>query len=97
MLINSTSEEVSKELRDDLAEVVNNYDTATTYNVSSGGKTGTAETGSGLTHAWYLGFAPLEDPYLAVAVILEEDGSLGGTTAAPIGAKMLDLGYEVIK
>lgn len=97
VLINSTSEEVSKELRDDLAEVVNNYDTATTYNVSSGGKTGTAETGSGLTHAWYLGFAPLEDPYLAVAVILEEDGSLGGTTAAPIGAKMLDLGYEVIK
>ena len=97
VLINSTSEEVSKELRDDLAEVVNNYDTATTYNVSSGGKTGTAETGSGFTHAWYLGFAPLEDPYLAVAVILEEDGSLGGTTAAPIGAKMLDLGYEVIK
>lgn len=92
-----TSENLANELKSYLKTVVDNYQTATTYNVESGGKTGTAETASGLTHAWYLGFAPVDNPKFAVSVILEEDGTLGGQTAAPIGASMLDKASELIK
>lgn len=54
-----------------------------------GGKTGTAETGKStgegelVCHAWFAGFAPLEEPLLAVVVLVEEGGS-GGKVAAPI-------------
>jgi peptidoglycan glycosyltransferase len=57
--------------------------------IPAGGKTGTAETGRGTSHAWFIGFAPLEEPQIAVAVIVE-DGGQGGSVAAPIaGAVML--------
>lgn len=92
----ATSEEIAQTMQGYLAAVVDNYSTAQTYGFLSGGKTGTAETGSGLTHAWYIGFGPLEDPQFAVAVILEEDGTLGGQTAAPIAASMLQKAYDLI-
>ena len=92
-----TSPDIAKELQGYLGAVVDNYASASTFNTSSGGKTGTAETASGLNHAWYVGFAPLDDPKFAVCVVLEEDGTLGGTTAAPIGAKMLDEATLLIK
>lgn len=92
-----TSPEIARELQGYLGAVVDNYASASTYNTSSGGKTGTAETASGLNHAWYVGFAPLDKPKFAVCVVLEEDGTLGGTTAAPIGAKMLDEATLLIK
>jgi peptidoglycan glycosyltransferase len=55
-----------------------------------GGKTGTAETGSGNPHAWFIGFIglPGEAPRYAVAVILEAGGG-GGQVALPIGRDML--------
>lgn len=92
-----TSPEIAQELQSYFGSVVENYATATTYNTRSGGKTGTAETASGLNHAWYVGFAPLDKPRFAVSVILEEDGTLGGMTAAPIGAAMLDQAVLVIE
>ncbi|AET70131.1 cell division protein FtsI/penicillin-binding protein 2 [Desulfosporosinus orientis DSM 765] len=53
-------------------------------NVSVAGKTGSAEPGGNvLTHAWYIAFAPSEDPQIAVAVIVENAGT-GGGNAAPI-------------
>ena len=85
-----TTKEIANKLCEYMGTVVENYDTATTYLTSSGGKTGTAETASGLDHAWYVGFAPLDNPKYAVSVILEDSGTLGGVAAAPIGAKMLD-------
>ena len=55
------------------------------------GKTGSAEFEKGKeTHAWFVGFAPLEDPKIAVCVIVEEGGS-GGKAAAPIGRKLFDI------
>ena len=48
------------------------------FNVTVAGKTGTAENPSGNDHSWFVGFAPAEDPRLAVAVILEEAGMTGG-------------------
>jgi penicillin-binding protein 2 len=49
------------------------------------GKTGTAEIGRGETrrkNAWFLAFAPSEAPSAAVAMIIE-NGESGGGTAAP--------------
>ena len=54
------------------------------------GKTGSAEFETGKeTHAWFVGYAPAEDPRLAVCVIVEEGGS-GGRTAGPIAKKLFD-------
>lgn len=47
------------------------------------GKTGTAETEGSKPHAWFAGFAPAENPQIAVVVVVENSGS-GGEVAAPI-------------
>ena len=47
------------------------------------GKTGTAEVGKGLpTNAWFVAFAPAENPTVAMAIVLE-GGGVGGRAAAP--------------
>lgn len=56
--------------------------------VSMAGKTGTAEVGSRPPHAWFVGFAPAEDPQVVVAVVIESGGS-GGREAAPVAKKIL--------
>ena len=71
------------------------------------GKTGTAQVASAdlvaaenedrpyelRTHAWFIGFAPFEDPEIAVAVVVEHGGA-GGAAAAPIGAEILRAFFE---
>jgi peptidoglycan glycosyltransferase len=52
------------------------------------GKTGTAETPSGSPHGWFVGFAPADDPLVAVAVIIENAGQ-GGVDAAPLGGAVM--------
>lgn len=60
----------------------------------SAGKTGTAETGrtgsdgKGINHAWFGGYAPLENPQYVVVVFVEE-GMSGGDVAAPIFSEIL--------
>jgi peptidoglycan glycosyltransferase len=58
------------------------------------GKTGTAEVGANreFTQPWFICFAPIDDPQLAVAVTLERQpaGSQGGTVAAPIARSVLE-------
>jgi peptidoglycan glycosyltransferase len=57
--------------------------------VEVGGKTGTAETGSGQnTHAWFISIAPANDARIAVAVIVENAGQ-GATIAAPIAQAVM--------
>ena len=62
--------------------------------VQVAGKTGTAEVGEfrEFTQPWFICFAPVEDPQLAVAVTLERQpaGSQGGTVAAPIAKSVLE-------
>lgn len=58
------------------------------------GKTGTAENElsarqKNKEHAWFIGFAPAEDPVIAVAVVLEYGGNSGGSVAAPIAGKIM--------
>ncbi len=57
--------------------------------VSVAGKTGTAENEKDKDHAWFVGYAPADDPQIAVAVILENDGSTGGADAAPIARNVM--------
>jgi penicillin-binding protein A len=62
-------------------------------NISVAGKTGTAQVGivgSNLTQPWFIGFAPVEDPKVAVAVTVERSqGGFGGTVAAPIAKQVI--------
>ena len=52
------------------------------------GKTGSAEWAKGKeTHAWFVGYAPYEDPEIAVCVLLEEGGT-GGSAAAPAARRI---------
>lgn len=62
--------------------------------VSVAGKTGTAQNQQGAPHAWFVGFAPAENPQVVVAVMVEHGGSAGseatgGRVAAPIAAQMI--------
>jgi penicillin-binding protein 2 len=40
-------------------------------------------------HAWFIAFAPVDDPKIAIAVLVE-NGGFGGSTAAPIAQRVLD-------
>ncbi|HKZ30293.1 MAG TPA: penicillin-binding protein 2 [Acidimicrobiia bacterium] len=67
---------------------------ATVPNVRVAGKTGTAETGVGPPHVWFIGFAPVEQPTIALAVLVESGGeagenATGGSVAAPIAQEIL--------
>lgn len=68
--------------------------------VDVAGKTGTAQTSDDAApHAWFVGFAPADDPQIAVAVIVENGGSLGseatgGAVAAPIARAVLKAGLK---
>jgi peptidoglycan glycosyltransferase len=61
--------------------------------ISVAGKTGTASVGlpgQGLTEPWFVGFAPANNPKVAVAVtIARSQGGFGGTVAAPIARDMI--------
>jgi len=55
------------------------------------GKTGTAETGvSGRNVTWFIAFAPVDKPRVAIAVVLENQTGTGGTTAAPIAKQVME-------
>ena len=56
------------------------------------GKTGTAEIGdSGLNNAWFTGFAPADDPQIAIAVVYEGvDTAEGASLAAPAAKQIFE-------
>lgn len=64
--------------------------------VDVAGKTGTAENGEGDPYTlWFTGFAPANDPQIAVAVVVENGGGLGqsgsgNSIAAPIAKRVLE-------
>lgn len=59
--------------------------------VSVAGKTGTAEIANGTANdAWFIGFAPVESPRVAVAVVVENTSGQGGTVAAPIAKQVME-------
>lgn len=83
--------EVAGELRQMMINVVQNGtgSAARLPGITVAGKTGTAETARGAaSHAWFIAFAPAEDPKVAVAVFVESgsagNDATGGAVAAPI-------------
>ena len=50
------------------------YGTFSSFPIEVAGKTGTATAGSGSDNAWFVGFAPYDDPEIAVVVIVEHGG-----------------------
>jgi len=78
-----------KGIQEGLDQVVNS-DTGTgrlarNADIRVAGKTGTAQSGQDRTHAWFVGYAPEEDPKVAMVVFLEHGGR-GGVDAANIAA-----------
>ncbi len=72
-----------------MMEAVVNEGTGTAANISgyqAAGKTGTAENPNGADHSWFIGFAPSDDPKVAVAVVLENSDY---KKAAPIAGKLM--------
>ena len=46
--------------------------------------------GSNLTQPWFIGFAPVQNPRVAIAVTVERTlGGFGGTVAAPIAKNVI--------
>jgi penicillin-binding protein A len=59
--------------------------------VEVAGKSGTAELDGGANpHSWFIGFAPVDDPQVAIAVVVE-GGGRGGIRAAPMFGDILEL------
>ena len=64
------------------------YSTFKNFNIEVGGKTGSAQTerkdenGKKITNAWFVGFAPFDDPEIAIVVMIE-NGQSGGNAAVP--------------
>ncbi len=52
------------------------------------GKTGTAQVNGQLDNAWFVGYAPANDPKIVVAIIIEE--GLHGSTAARMATKLME-------
>lgn len=57
--------------------------------IPSGGKTGTVQNSHGRDHAIFIGFAPLDNPKIAIAVVVENAG-FGATWAAPIASMLME-------
>lgn len=76
-------------------------------NISSGGKTGTGEfcdevaqsknlcrPGNWPTHAWYVGYAPYENPEIAVVAFVYNGGE-GAVTSGPVVREILEVYFEL--
>lgn len=78
-------------VRKSMFNVVNGAGTATSIklpNIEISGKTGTAQNPHGKPHSLFLGFAPYDNPKIAVVVMVENAG-YGSTTAAPIARDLI--------
>jgi penicillin-binding protein 2 len=62
--------------------------------VKVAGKTGTAQTTRGLDHGWFAGFAPFDNPKVAI-VVFDEYGGKGGHYAAGTAGKILTKAKEL--
>jgi penicillin-binding protein 2 len=65
------------------------YDTKIQPSYTLCGKTGTAQTGS-RSNAWFIAYAPADDPQIAIVVAVKNGGREGSEIAAPIARRILD-------
>ncbi len=91
----STSADVARTVSDLMVEVVDDGIArgAAVPGVRVAGKTGTAEIGSdeGLNDAWFTGFAPADDPQVALAVVFEDvDVATGASLTSPSAKQLFE-------
>lgn len=79
----STWKTVREGMRRVVQEPGGTASTARVKDIEAAGKTGTAQNPHGKSHAWFIGFAPFDNPRIAIAVLVENVG-YGGSYAAPI-------------
>ena len=92
------SADVANDLTTMMVSVVENGsgEAAQIEGIEVAGKTGTAEVADGVNpHTWFIGFAPADDPQIAVAVFVANGGSssseqTGGAVSAPIGRAIME-------
>ncbi|MEI6639507.1 MAG: penicillin-binding protein 2 [Chlorobium sp.] len=85
-------------IKDGMVGVVQ-YGTGTLANVPGvtvAGKTGTAQNPHGKDHAWFIAFAPMENPRIALAVLVENAG-FGGAISAPIARELIKYYIKGVK
>ncbi|HVM19545.1 MAG TPA: penicillin-binding protein 2 [Egibacteraceae bacterium] len=93
---------VARDLQQMMQGVVDNGTgtAAAISGVDVGGKTGTAQVGEGRAPTvWFVGFAPVDDAQVAVAVVLPEGGGVGddatgGAIAAPIARAVMEAALQ---
>jgi len=97
VLATSIPQKYAKQIKDLMAEAVKSgtASSAQIPGIEVCGKTGTAENEKTVddpnkTHAVFIGFAPYDNPQIAVSVVLEYAGSSGGSIAAPIARDIME-------
>jgi penicillin-binding protein 2 len=89
------SDEVIQIIREGMCQVTVDTDLGTAWgafentNYWACGKTGTAQTARIEPHAWFVAYAPRENPQIAV-VVLVENSREGSEVAAPIARRIID-------
>ena len=90
---NFLSSEVMETIRKGMRETVENgtAQSLKTLSIEVGGKTGTAEYGveKGHTHAWFISFAPYDNPEIAMVVLAEGAGE-GNSSPVPVTREVYD-------
>jgi peptidoglycan glycosyltransferase len=89
------SSETAKTLTGMMEDVVNEGTggAAALGEIRVAGKTGTAEIDiqNNINQAWFIGFAPADDPKVAVSVTVERTSGFGGEVAAPIAQQVMEV------
>lgn len=98
------SSETAATLRELMTQVVTDGTGtgAAVSGVQVAGKTGTATGIGGFANAWFIGFAPAEDPQIAFAVLVQGNqqtgpDATGGRLAAPIAARLVEAWIETTR
>lgn len=112
VLDSNEPEEAGRAVSPAVAETIKQLMIASEQNTAGAGsvpgiqiasKTGTAEHGADPRntppHAWYIAFAPADNPQVAVAVLVEDGGdrslaATGGSVAAPIGRAVIQAALQ---
>jgi penicillin-binding protein 2 len=88
----STLEVVAKGLAKVVSDLQGTGNVLSTLPIKVAGKTGTAQVSRGATHAWFVGFFPLDKPKYVICVFLENGGS--GHAASEIAKQIIEAMYN---
>lgn len=93
-----TTAEIASQIKEMMVSTVNEggASAARVSGVQVAGKTGTAQISSEKNNAWFVGFAPAEDPQISIAIVIQNVESYAGEVAAPIAGELIDYSLKQI-